>query len=336
MAIPGRVSSITVPNTVMYNGVVDVSWASVIGASGYILYVRDLNGTFNQIYSGSGVEFSLNIKDYPDYSKLIFRVYAKNASGTSRYPCESKEVTVIDIEIEELTNGTVKLQPFGLIINMLSSKFDDVPSVRETSETIAGLDGEIPVDMKYSPRLFDLSTFMNGCFDSLSGREDYIKNMAAHISRSVKKLRYLLFRNKIYGVKRISSEFRRFPLWVNLDISFKAYDVYGYGEGENILNGNGLAENGGEEVCCPVIILEGEYNNPTITVNGTDYQIALDTNIGDIITIDCEKETVKLERGGVESYLAGALYISYPALKPGENTISGCSRVKWRNKYLTL
>jgi phage-related protein len=339
MAIPNRVSSITVPDTVMYNAsAVNITWEAVTGATGYALYIKG-NGesSFSEVYEGADTAFNINMANYPDYNRMVLRVYSVNSDGASLYPCESKEITVIDIKIEEDSAGTMTLQPFNMIINAQASRFGDVPAVRETSETITGLDGEIPVDMKYSPRLFDLVCFMKSEFASISARETYIKSMSAHINRSVRSLRYMLFRNKIYAVKRISSEFDRRPSYCNLDISFKAYDVFGYGTAEKILEGNGTAINGGEEACYPIIILEGEQNNPTITVNSVDYQLALDTQGGDIITIDCEKETVMLEESdGTRSYLAGAYYLEFPFFKAGSNSVNGCARVKWREKYFTV
>lgn len=339
MAIPERVPSISVPDTVMYNDTdKTVTWTAAEGANSYELYVKGSNeNSFTLIYSGTALSYTLGISKYPDYSTMVFRVYSVNDDGKSLYPRESKTVSIIDISIEEDVGGTMILQPFGLIINAQSSKFDDVPSVRETSETITGLDGEIPVDVKYSPRLFDLVCFMKSEFESVSDRENYIRNMSRHINRSVRNLRNLLFRGKIYRVKRISSEFERRPTFCNLDISYKAYDVFGYSVAENVLYGDGTCLNSGEENCYPIIILEGEQNNPTITVNGNEYQTALDTSAGDTVIIDCEKETVLLEKAnGEKSYLAGAYYLEFPIFKVGNNTVSGCTAVKWRNKYFTL
>lgn len=337
MAIPERVSSIMVSDTVMYSGNLVISWEAVTGVTGYKLYISADGASYSELYSGTALTYTLTVSTAcPDASKLKFRVYAVNGDGCSAYPCESKEVTVIDWFIEDLSDGTIILRPFDLIVNSYSTKIDDVPAVRETAETIAGLDGEIPVDMKYSPRLFDLVTFMKSEFSSVAQREAFIKEKSSHINRSVRALRYLKYRSKLFGVKRISSEFSRYPTRCNLDISLKAYDIFGYGLGENIVYGNGSCVNGGDVECYPIIILEGALNNPTITVNGVDYQLALDTLAGDIITVDCEKETVTRERSGVITYVTGVLSVDYPVFKVGTNTISGAYVVKWRNKYFAI
>lgn len=338
MALPNRITSITVPSTAMYNDEITVAWAADETADSYRLYVKgDTDSTYSEIYSGSDTKFTFDVSKYPDYNKMRFRVYGENSDGTSDMPCESKEVTVIDAEIRESENGDVTLLPFNLSVNMLSSKVGDVPDVRETSEQITGLDGELPVDMKYSPRLFDLVTFMKYEFSNIAEREEYIRQMSAHINRSVRKLRYLLYRNKIFGVKRISSEFSRRPAYCSLDISYKCYEVFGYGKEEKALCGDGICEVSGDTSCYPVIILEGEKNNPVIKVNGVSYQIALDTSDGDIVAIDCEKETVTLENSkGEKNYLAGAFYLDFPVFNVGENTIQGCDCVRWRDKWFIM
>lgn len=335
MAIPERVSQINVSSAaVMYDcKELTVSWSEVVGAASYRLELSGDGGGFISIYEGTALSFAYDISK-TRYSKLIFRVYAVNSDGDSPFT-DSGEVTVIDWLIED-RGGTLILQPTGLIIDSESSKIDDVPSVRETSETITGLHGEIPVDMKYSPRLFDLAAFMKGSFSSIDEREDYIARMSAHIDRSVRSLRYLSYHGYIFGVKRISSSFRRKPDHCNLDISLKAYDVFGYSPVQNVLYGDGTCVNGGSEEVYPLLILRGEQNNPVITVNSINYRIAVDMLGGDVLYIDCEKESVIRERDGVRSYVAGAFYSDYPVFDAGNNTVSGCYAVKWRNKAFAI
>lgn len=335
MAIPERVSQINIPKSVVMYDCTDftVSWAASAEASSYRLELSGDSGDFVKIYEGTATSFAYDISK-TIYSKLIFRVYAVNDDGDSPF-MDSGEVTVIDWLILD-NNGTLILQPTRLIIDSESSKINDVPSVRETSETITGLHGEIPVDMKYSPRLFDLVTFMNGTFSSLAEREDYIKEISAHIDRSVRSLRYLMYHGYIFGVKRISSTFQRKPDHCNLDISLKAYDVFGYSPVQNVLYGDGICVNSGSEEIYPMLILRGEQNNPVITVNSIDYQIAVDMLEGDILYIDCEKESVIRERDGVRTYVAGAFYMDYPVFAVGENTVSGCYAVKWRDKVFAV
>ena len=335
MAIPERVSEINVTSAaVMYNCTdFTVSWSAVDGATSYRLELSGDGGGFATIYEGTDLSFAYDISK-TRYSKLIFRVYAVNSDGDSPFT-DSGEVTVIDWLIEDI-GGTLILQPAGLIIDSESSKIGDVPSGRETSETITGLHGEIPVDIKYSPRLFDLVAFMSGTFPSLAEREEYIRNMSAHIDRSVRSLRYLMYHGYIFGVKRISSEFHRKPSHCNLDISFKAYDVFGHSPIQNVLYGDGICVNGGSEEAYPLLILRGEQNNPVITVNSIEYQIAVDMLDGDILYIDCEKESVIRERDGVRTYAAGAFYMDYPVFAVGKNTVSGCYAVKWRDRYFAI
>lgn len=335
MPKPNIINSITVLDTVMYNETsCRISWAAASDCASYRLGASGDGGDFSVVYSGTAASFDYDVSAV-DFGRIIFRVYGVNADGDSPF-LESKAVTVIDYEIEDKPNGDMILQPFGLIIDSKSSRIDDVPAVRETSETIAGLDGEIPVDMKYSPRLFDLVTFMKGSFGSVADREEYIRKWSGHINRSVRKLRYLLYHGRIFGVKRISSAWTRQPSWCNLDISLKAYDILGYSPAESILYGDGVCVNGGDTECYPIIILRGSLNNPKITVNGVSYQIAIDTLDGDVVTIDCEKETVVRERNGIKTYVAGAYYLDFPMFKVGENTVSGCYAVKWRERWFAV
>ena len=61
-------------------------------------------------------------------------VYGENSEGVSPMPRDSAEMTVIDAEIRESENGDVPLLPFNLSVDMRSSKFGEIPSIRETSE----------------------------------------------------------------------------------------------------------------------------------------------------------------------------------------------------------
>lgn len=335
MPKPNIIESITVPDVVMYNETnCHISWTAASDCTSYRLEASGNGGDFSVVYSGTATSFDYDVSAV-DFSRIVFRIYGVNADGDSLF-LESKTVTVIDYEIEDKSNGDMILQPFGLIIDSKSSRIDDVPTVRETSETIAGLDGEIPVDMKYSPRLFDLVTFMKGNFGSVAEREEYIRKSSGHINRSVRKLRYLLYHNRIFGVKRISSTWTRQPNWCNLDISLKAYDILGYSPAESILYGGGVCMNNGDTECYPIIILRGSLNNQKITVNGVGYQIAIGTLDGDVVTIDCEKETVVRERNGVKTYVAGAYYLDFPVFKVGENTVSGCYSVRWRERWFAV
>lgn len=335
MSKPNIIKNITVPDTVMYNETsCRISWAAASEYTSYRLEASGDGGEFHTIYSGTAPSFDYDVSTV-DFSRIVFRVYGVNADGDSPF-LESKTVTVIDYEIEDKLNGDMILQPFGLIVDSKSSRIDDVLAVRETSETIAGLDGEIPVDMKYSPRLFDLVTFMRDSFGSVAEREEYIKKWSGHINRSVRKLRYLLYHGRIFGVKRISSTWTRRPNWCNLDISLKAYDIFGYSPTESILYGDGVCVNNGDTECYPIIILRSSLNNPKITVNGVSYQIAIDTLDGDVIVIDCEKETIVRERNGVRTYVAGAYYLDFPVFKVGRNTVSGCYAVRWRERCFAV
>lgn len=335
MSKPNTIKSITVPDVIMYNETsCHISWTAANDCTSYRLEASGDGRDFSVVYSGTAASFDYDVSAV-DFSRIVFRIYGVNADGDSPF-LESKTVTVIDYEIEDRSNGDMILQPFGLIIDSKSSKIDDVPAVRETSETIAGLDGEIPVDMKYSPRLFDLVTFMKGSFGSVAEREEYIRKWSGHINRSVRKLRYLLYHGRVFGVKRISSTWARQPSWCNLDISLKAYDILGYSPAESILYGGGVCMNDGDTECYPIIILRGSLNNPQIVVNGVSYQIAIDTIDGDVVAIDCEKETVIRERNGVKTYVAGAYYLDFPVFKVGRNTVSGCYAVRWRERWFAV
>lgn len=82
--------------------------------------------------------------------------------------------------------------------------------------------------------------------------------------------------------------------------------------------------------------LRGALNNPKITVNGVEYQLAVDALEEDVVTIDCEKETVVRERNGVRTYAAGAYYMDFPVFNVGENTASGCYAVRWRERWFAV
>lgn len=335
MAKPQAVTGIVAPSVYWtYTGeTADIIWGTSQGARTYRLDASFDGKPYKVIYEGKATSYSADLSK-EDFAKAVFRVYGVNDDGVSDFT-ESTEMLAIDWAVRE-DGDSLYLEPFELIINSNASNFDDVPSVRETTETITGLDGEIPVDMKYAPRIFELVTFMKDAFEDNGEREEFIRKCAAHINRSVRKLRHFLYNNRLFRVKRTESQFYRFPARCNFDISLKAYDVFGYAPNENIIYGDGLCQNKGDEVCKPVFILKGELNNPVITVNDVEYQIAIDTEENDTVYIDSGKESVIIERDGVQSYAAGAFYKDYPVFNVGNNTVSGCYAVKWRDKYFTV
>lgn len=324
---------ISSPDTVLYNEPISIQWLTEGLTDEFTLQAKESHTEqFHTVYEGTESSYTLN-PPY-DFNRIKFRVLNSNSEVIS----ESKEITVIDFDIVQNSGGDVTIFPFNQRINMSASKFDNIPSIRETSEIITGLDGELPIDRKYSSRIFDISAFMTDEFENVTERDNYISRMSQHINRAVRDMKYLRYRGRIYEVAVASQpnwEVR--PQWCNLtSMPFKCYNVFGYAPEQSVLYGDGVCVNSGEERAYPIITLYGEYNNPTITVNGKEYQIAIDTQPGDIITIDCEKEIVQLERNGELFYLAGAFYLDFPTFNVGNNTVSGASKVEWRNRFITL
>lgn len=321
--------TLSVPETVYFGENIHISWKNAVGT--VTLEMSTDGKIYNRIYSGTDAGYTVETNVTADYDNVYFKVTDSNGVFTF-----SNAVSVIYVWIEESDNGTNYLQPFGLVIDFNNSTIPYLPSSRETVQEIAGLDGELLLDMKYNAREFVLSCFTQNDLD-YSQREELSHKTAAYFDLiSGSKQRYLFYKNKLFRVSAKDTSFNFAPSYLKLDTTLKCYDCYGSSTAKEII-GKGNAVNNGDRETYPVFYIYGALNNPTITVNGKEYQIAIDTQDGDITEIDCDKRAITIIRNGARINAAGAWYTEYPVLEKGFNSInSGIDRTVYRERYMVL
>ena len=320
---------ITVPDMVYFGENIDVSWS---GSTGNIVLEMSTDGKlYKQVYSGTDTEYSAPTNVTADYDNVYFKV--TDESGNFAF---STAVSVVYVWVEETDNCTNYLQPFGIVIDFNSSTIPYLPSSRETSQQIAGLDGEVLLDMKYNAREFVFSCFTQNDLD-YSQREELSHKTAAYLDLiSGNKQRYFLYKSKLFRVCAKDTSFNFAPSYLKLDTTLKCYDCFAVSAAKEII-GKGNMINNGDRETYPVLYLYGALNNPTIKINDKEYQIAIDTQDGDITEIDCDKRTITIIRNGQRINAAGAWYLEYPVFGKGFNSVnSGVNRTVYRERYMVL
>lgn len=334
MATVNSPNKIKVPAYVAEGQAVLVSWGKADGAHDYVLQRSSKTG-YETIYTGSGVFY---MDKTHTAAEITYRVAARNDSGQDSKYIYSTEVIKVFLNLDYEQDGI--LRPFDMIVDFSSSNIDILPATRETVDTIAGVDGGVVLDIKYEPRLFDLVGRSKSNL-TRHERDTKLADVSIMLNQLKRETKYLLYRDKLYGV-RIGGkpDVITRPSYIEYQqLSLKAYDPFGYSIHQGVLCGSGVAENKGTEVVYPLIYIEGAYNNPSITINGTTYQLATTAVYEDDLTvIDTAQGIVTLISKGKAEPIVGAWYTEFPYFNVGKNTVeySGNIRTVWRDKYINL
>lgn len=333
MAIPNKPGLIIVPDFTIANEPILIRWEASTGATEYTLERSSDWVLFSEVYTGAALSYSDN---YDGTSNtVVYRIKAANTDGDSGYTY-SPEIAIVTFLLDYNEDGMFR--PINMIVNFSKSTIEALPAIRETVEQIPGVDGAMCFDIKYEPRAFNIEGWTLP--DLTRHERDKTEEEIAICLHAVRDTeRYLLYRDKLYRVRMGGKmQIDKHPSYLDLQIPLKAYDPHGEMVSHGLLIGSGEAVNNGAEICYPVFMIFGAYNNPTLTVNGVEYAIAGTAIDGDITIIDCYNRTVMRVRDGVTTNIIGAWFLDFPAFPPGANTVSysGVIITRYRGRFITI
>lgn len=328
MAIPSKISVFNYPKTANIYDEIVISWEEVEEATGYVLERKHDNGNYVEIYSGNNLSFTDTV--FLGWDSCQYRIKATNNDGDSEYT-ESDIVEIVYIEID--SKGILK--PFNMIVDFKQSKLQTIPNVAETTEKLAEVDGEISLSRKYEPRLFDIVA--NTRTITLIERNELEEKMGDVLHCIKQKERLLRYKNKLYRITcTMSPDNTLYATGITTNISFKANNPYGYSEQKTFVGNGTITVNGNIETY-PVFKISDCSGTTTIIVNGKSFYIGQSLLVTDIVVVDCETETVKLN--GTTNIRGIWLEDDFPIFNVGENTVSiaqGNITTYWKDKYIRL
>lgn len=336
--------SLTAPNYVKTDSNAVLSWEDITGATAYSLERMIDGNEFVEIYNGTALTYTDSAVKSSGGNTAEYRLKATASGEISEYSI-SKSVPIVYFWIDE--KGI--LQPCNLFVNYAESSIPSLPEIEDTSEVVAGTDGEISLNTRYGARIFSLVTYSNSIFSSVSERDTVISNIAKLLHKTKNSARYLLWKNGLlYNVKAVErpTEDRK-PLWFGTTLQLKAHNPVGYSAAEYTQAFSSgtvpcSVTNSGDEKAYPVIIISGACTAPSVTVNGVLYATVSSFAMAssDVLTIDCERSTAILNYGTASAANAMQYYIAdkFPALIIGANTIQAETNTifKWRERNVVI
>ena len=228
------------------------------------------------------------------------------------------------------------LQPLGVLVTR-DSRYELLPSTRDISEEVTGIHGELDFGTEFRARTLELTV---AALNPPNCEEEFdrekLKRLYAKYLDPTKGYRNLVFADdveKTYQVKfsgRIN--FTQFPDWFQFTIPFKMANPFIIGSIEKVQVGSGTISNDGTFETGLIIEILGPATNPTITIGGDILAYNNTLSNGQVLTIDTEKQTVKIgNNNAVMDYNK-----VFPLLAPGEVNViaSGNVTIKWRDRWL--
>jgi len=256
------------------------------------------------------------------------------------------------LELDETNN---QLLPLNIFVDFQESKIDTIPAIRESVETVAGLDGDILYDSTYSPRLFDLVCYTP---DNLSAEQKilYKQHITYTLNQLKTKAKPLLYQGKVYMVRLTGTmQPSNYAGWFNGTIQLKASDPFGYSQLVYILKRDGVIRCSGNVPIGLVIEIQGETTNPFVTINGVKIAYNGTVPLNTTLSIDTENQQAFLINADgiktnainnvtglqkkVQLQTATTQIINeLVEFEPYKNTVTMSNptntTVKWREKYL--
>lgn len=225
------------------------------------------------------------------------------------------------------------LQPLGVTVTK-DSRYEILPSVRNNTEEIPGVDGEIDFGSEFKPRLLELQCATE---EGLTAIEK--KNLQREIANNLnptlgdKTLVFADEPNRLYKVKcseRI--DMTEYASWFKFVISFKMSNPNILSSGYKSFAGSGTLVNEGNRNAGLLIEANGYLSNPQIVVNGEVIYFNGEVPIANILKIDTLRKTANIGSVNVVDRLNGV----FPLVKPGQNFISAAPTViiRWRDEWI--
>ncbi len=237
------------------------------------------------------------------------------------------------IDVDFYVDENNILQPLGVLVTR-DSRYEILPSIRNNTEELPGVDGEVDFGSEFKSRLLELHCVTTKGL-SPAKKKDTQRKIASYLNPSLgnKTLVFSDEPNRLYLVKcsdRI--QLTEYATWFQFVIPFKMNKPNILSSEYKSLQGSGVLMNEGNVNAGLLIEVKGPLSNPQIIVGGETIFYNGELPTGATLTIDTLRRTARI--GSVNAI--DRLNDVYPLAKPGENYISASPTVtiKWRDEWI--
>lgn len=233
------------------------------------------------------------------------------------------------------------LEPLGVKVTKV--KDDLIPTTRDNTEQIPGLDGEYDFGTEFGPRLIELEVCSPDGLNPLQ-KEEFKRLYAKYLNprMGTKKLIFMNDPDVYYKVKYSGSiPSNNYPSWFSFTIPFKATDPFKYSTTQKSHSGVGVLTNNGADETGLIIEIEGPVHSITINFGDIVLSFGGEIDAGEKLIVDTWAKTAKI---GNENFLY--MWDGFPLLPVGDTVISSISlsrlegapqqpvTFKWTERYL--
>ena len=223
-----------------------------------------------------------------------------------------------------------RLEPLGVLILRGSSQ-DLIPTTREATVSVPGRQGLYDFGSEFAQRTFEFKV----AIEEKQGQQTK-QLLAQHLNPLVGK-QSLIFENdinKMYMVKCAGQVvLDKFLNWLDFTIPFTADPII-IGSLEKHQTGSGILKNDGTFEAPLRVRITGAVTNPSVTVGGSILRWTGVLTAIDVLEIDTEFMTVRLNGvNALFNYIGG-----FPKLLPGGTsvsaTVTGTTTWMWRDRWI--
>ncbi|MBA1335923.1 MAG: hypothetical protein HPY66_1741 [Firmicutes bacterium] len=232
-----------------------------------------------------------------------------------------------------LVDANGVLQPIGVLVAG-DSRYELLPGVREYTEEIPGLDGEIDFGSEFKARVLELHCVLEILASQQPAK---IREIASYLNPAagVSTLTFADDPGKVYFVKCSGTiEVTRNASWIEFTIPFKMTNPFIMSATTTSLIGTGTAANGGNAETPFLLTVAGPVTNPSVVVANYTMAYTGTVEAGQTLTIDTEKLTVKIG----ETNALGTYNRVFPTLQPGNNAVTaaaaGITTLTWYSRWI--
>lgn len=225
------------------------------------------------------------------------------------------------------------LQPLGVRVTG-DSREELLPSTRDNTEEIPGMDGEYDFGSEYKARALELSVVTRDGM-SVAEKKALKRSLALYLdaSKGYVPLQFADEPDLIYMVKYAGKiDLTNHPTWFQFTIPFKMQSPFMIGLYEKKLVGAGTAINDGNYKTGMRFEIKGPIFNPQVSVGDEIFFYEGEVPPGQTLYVDTFNKTVRLNDVNAIDRNRGG----FPLLKAGESNIftSLNTTIKWRDKWI--
>lgn len=237
------------------------------------------------------------------------------------------------IEVDFYVDENSILQPLNVLVTR-DSRYEILPSIRNNTEEIPGVDGEIDFGSEFRARLLELHCVTDEGLSPIEKKN--AQRMIANYLNPTLGEKTLVFAddpNRIYRVKcseRI--QLTEYATWFEFVISFKMNKPNILSSEYKSLQGSGMLVNEGNVNAGLIIEARGLLNNPQIKIGNETIFFNGEIPLGATLVIDTQKRMARVGSVNVVDKLNGV----FPLAKPGTSYVSASSTVtiRWRDEWI--